>query len=434
MWSLWEVIPILIDGAAIVGILQFVYPGRTEIRKLLLGAIALYVISEICFMITNTDIEVVAWSTMLLIVIISLISRKGSFSSRLLAAVITILIIFTLRYCIRYGCAIIFNQRWIGKSYHYVILSLNRLGSLFYYIITGVCESLVCWLLYKKRNEEISFSGREEYILSIIISIVVALATRLFFGLYRSFSLELLEICLITAILFLLIFAFASLILTRTMIKQKTTQNNHEKISLENQLLSSSYEHIVLKNEELLKQRHNFIKHLNVIRNLQLNEVYNYVDNLLKSTKEPILKSHTGDPYVDAVLNSKIDEMKEKNIDFRYSVGLPKPINISSSDICSILYNLIENAIEACEKIEDENKRVVELSINHKGQFITFVCRNSILPHSVSFEDLNHSTKKSYGHGFGIMSIKECAARNGGSVSYSFEEDFLTCKVMLQTD
>ena len=434
MWSIWDVIPILVDGAAIIWMLQFIYASKIAKKKNIVLGIALYIAVEISLLINGIDIEIISWITILLIICISMIIRNGAFSSRLLAAVITILIIFTLRHCFRYGCAILFNQRWMGKSSHYVVLSLNRTGRSLYYFLTSICEILICWLLYRKRNDKVSFSRREEWILSAVILVVVALATRLFFGLYRSFSLELLEICLITAILFLLIFAFASLILTKTMITQKIDQYNHEKIKLENQVLSSSYEQIVLRNEALLKQRHNFAKHLNVIRNLRFDEAGTYIDDLLKNTREPLIKSYSGDPYVDAVLNSKIEEIEEKKIDFQFAVDIPKPIDLSTSDICSILYNLIENAIEACEKIKEPEQRSIDLSISHKGQFIAFVCRNSILPQSVHHEDLYHSTKKASGHGFGIMSMKDSAERNGGSITFDIEENYLTVKVILNTE
>ena len=116
MWSIWDVIPILVDGAAIIWMLQFIYASKIAKKKNIVLGIALYIAVEISLLINGIDIEIVSWITILLIICISMIFRNGAFSSRLLAAVITILIIFTLRHCFRYGCAILFNQRWMGKS------------------------------------------------------------------------------------------------------------------------------------------------------------------------------------------------------------------------------------------------------------------------------------------------------------------------------
>ena len=430
MWYPWEVIPITIEGFLVSGLLRFVYNKRAiNMTRQLFGAV-IYIMAVLWLRWMRFDFEIVAWCTIVLVIGLSVSVLEGSLSSKCFAAALSVLILFIIQYTVRYGCSLLFNQRWRGRSSQIVILSLNQAGTMTYYVFIELCYCFIVWVLYHKPKSDVLFQKREEWLLTGIILSAVSLSTGLFYGAFRYTSLHILEFCMITAVLIVLLFAFIMVLLFSSLIKQRNKQYQWEKVLLENQILSASYEQIVLKNEELMKQKHDFKKHLMVIRNMDASDSRTLIEQLLNDSSKPVLKVYSGDPYIDAVINSKIDEMTRNRITYQYSIDVPKPLNISPSDICIILFNLIENAIEACEKIDECKKRFIELSISRKGQYVAIVCRNSITPGSVTEAALHHSTKKEQGHGFGLVCIKECAECNGGSISFDIEEEQLTTKVL----
>lgn len=434
MWYPWEVIPVTIEAFAVLGILQCVYTRNALDRKRWLCSALIYIAAIESLMLMHVDIEIVAWSKIAIIFILSPLVRRGSFSSKCFSASLTVLILLSVQYSIRYGCSLIFNTRWSGKTAHFVLLSLNERGTIIYYAIADVCYCLAFWFLHQKGTASTVFQEKEDRILTGICIGAELLTTRLFFGLYRLTTPQLLEFCMIISVLITLLFAFGFVLFFASMIKQRNEKYQREKISLENNALTKSYEQVVLTNKQLLKQRHDFTKHLHVIRNMDAQDIQKYVSDLLNIKTDPLLRSYSGDPYVDAVLNSKVDEMSERGIDFKYSVDLPKPLSIPPSDICVILYNLLENAIEACERIDDPGKRSIDLSISQKGQCIIMICQNAILPDSVSYKDLYHSLKNDDTHGYGLLNIKNSAERNGGSLLFEINENMFVSKVMMMTE
>lgn len=431
MWYPWEVIPITIEGFLVAGLFSHVYNKRKLALTRQLFVAVFYIMVVLCLRWMRIDFEIVAWCTIVLVIGLSVLVLEGSLSSKCFAAALTVLILFMIQYTVRYGCSLLFNQRWQGRSSQIVILSLNQAGTMTYYILIELCYGLIVWVLNHNPKSNFLFHKKEEWLLTGIILLSVSLSTGLFYGAFRYTSLHILEFCMITAVLFVLLFAFIMVFLFSSLLKQRNKQYQWEKVLLENQILSASYEQIVLKNKELMKLKHDFIKYLTVIRNMDVSDSHKFIDQLLNDSSKPVLKVYSGDPYIDAVINSKVDEMTENDITFQYSIDIPKPLNISPSDICIILFNLIENAIEACSKIDECKKRFIELSIRRKGQYVAIVCRNSVTLGSVTQAGLNHSTKKEQGHGFGLVSIRECAECNGGSITFDIEEEQVTIKVLL---
>lgn len=219
--------------------------------------------------------------------------------------------------------------------------------------------------------------------------------------------------------------------LSRSLSRERTERQEKNTILLTNKTLISSYEQIVSKNEELRKIGHDFLRHLSVMRQMQEKEIHNYIDDLLQKKDGIIPISHTGDPYLDAVLNTKMKEMEEKQIPFEYSINLPKRLEIAPSDLCAILMNQLDNAIEASEKLDPASRRI-SLSIQKKGGTVAIICRNRITPGSVQNEDLKHHTKqKGEEHGYGILNIQTCVECNGGTYANEIDYDLFVSKVLL---
>lgn len=140
---------------------------------------------------------------------------------------------------------------------------------------------------------------------------------------------------------------------------------------------SEQYNMITEKIEKTRKSRHDIHHHVNVVYQLakenKIEQLIDYLEeyNKIDSTKEPMV--YCNNSTVDAILNHYILLAKDNGIEVHLNVALPEELKIRDTDLCIVIGNLLENAIEASEK--EENKRI-KLRINRSNEYICMLVSN----------------------------------------------------------
>lgn len=138
----------------------------------------------------------------------------------------------------------------------------------------------------------------------------------------------------------------------------------------------------------------------------------------------------TGDVMVDAILNSKLNLISSHNIPVNAKATVPENLSLSPLELCVIIGNLMDNALEACLRIEDPQARFIRIYMGlHRGQFYLSVT-NSAPPLRRKGGDYL-STKSGQSHGFGLMRIDRITARCGGRVNRQSEEGVFATEILL---
>lgn len=156
----------------------------------------------------------------------------------------------------------------------------------------------------------------------------------------------------------------------------------------------------------------------------------NYLNELNKdlTTVDTVLK--TGNVMVDAILNSKISLAQSKNIKVDATAAVPKKIRVSDTDICVIIGNLLDNAIEACCKFEDEDKRFIRIYIGLLKQQLYISVSNSV-GGEIKKEGKIYFTTKNENHGFGLKRIDKIVSKYGGYINRQDETDVFATEIMI---
>ena len=154
---------------------------------------------------------------------------------------------------------------------------------------------------------------------------------------------------------------------------------------------------------------------------LSLNEDLTTVDTVIK----------TGNVMVDAILNSKLSLIKSKGIVVNAKAVVPDKLLVSDVDLCVIIGNLLDNAMEACEKQADESERFIRVFIGVLKKQLYISVTNSVGGELQKVGKSFVSTKKSGNHGFGLMRIDSIAERCGGYVNRQSEPGVFATEVML---
>ena len=117
----------------------------------------------------------------------------------------------------------------------------------------------------------------------------------------------------------------------------------------------------------------------------------------------------------DSVITTAVQKCEQKSIIFECDGILPDKCFIDDISLTCIFSNILDNAIEACEKASGD--KYIKLSIFNKSNCIVINCINSKSQNIKSQENLFKTTKIENGHGFGIKIIKEIVTSYDGVVS-----------------
>ncbi len=144
------------------------------------------------------------------------------------------------------------------------------------------------------------------------------------------------------------------------------------------------------------------------------------------TTVDTVLK--TGNVMVDAILNSKLSLIKSKDITVHAKATVPAELRISEIDLCVIIGNLLDNAMEACLRQAEGEDRFIRVYIGILKQQL-YICVTNSVGGSVKKSGKTYlSTKAEASHGFGLMRIDHLADKYHGYVNRQSEEGALQPK------
>ena len=171
-------------------------------------------------------------------------------------------------------------------------------------------------------------------------------------------------------------------------------------------------------NAKLFHDLHN---HIGVLRQFLTLEKYGeavrYLDELQAPVRNLTATVWTGDETADYLINSKAAMAEEAGIRFQAHVEFPRRTNIRSVDLCTILGNLLDNAIEAARQVPDPSGRTVALTIRRIHQMLVIKVENSFSSAPVQENGELKTTKTEGGlHGWGLKSAQTAAGKYDGMV------------------
>ena len=196
---------------------------------------------------------------------------------------------------------------------------------------------------------------------------------------------------------------------------------------MRNDMLEVSYQSLRKAYDENRMMYHDFKNHLLVINQLlqekRTKEVLEYINTCIHWTLTINQRVETGCKIIDIIVNCKIADAIDKDIDFKYEIDYIGEICIKDNDMCALLANLLDNAIEACEKIEKEERRIY-LRIKKKNEMLLIWIENSKEDRKLAKRDFFRTCKENKElHGLGMKSIDNVIKKYDGHKEYEILKD-----------
>ncbi len=182
------------------------------------------------------------------------------------------------------------------------------------------------------------------------------------------------------------------------------------------------YERVVRKMETIREYRHDMRHHLAVIKGLadqgECDKITEYTSKLNKTLCEPQDLIYCKNPELNAVLSEYIGRAERAGCRVTRSFILPEALPFEESDVCLVLANAIENAINACSGLPEE-KRYINISAKFEDghRLIVLVenpCSDTLLFDENRLPVIDENDERSDEHGIGLRSVKRVTEKYNG--------------------
>ncbi|MEA4919651.1 MAG: GHKL domain-containing protein [Clostridiaceae bacterium] len=189
------------------------------------------------------------------------------------------------------------------------------------------------------------------------------------------------------------------------------------------------YRNLEQEQFQVRRLRHDMANHLQTMSALPEPQLRDYLNELIHSPVMNHTQKSCENRIANIVLASKTAIMEQHQIRSEVEVSVPQKISIQDSDLCAVFANSLDNAIEACDKLPEDQRHISIKARTDKGLFVLKV-QNSSCEKIVLENGTPVTTKQDkHSHGFGLAGIREIAARYGGSVEITEEEGMFTLLV-----
>ena len=192
-------------------------------------------------------------------------------------------------------------------------------------------------------------------------------------------------------------------------------------------------------NSNIRKLKHDIKNHLMCIREYAVRKEFDgaigYIDDILNG--ENYLKNNseinTGNIVVDTLLNYKKSVMEKSDIKLNLRIEIPQKLKFNDADICVILGNCLDNSIEAVRKLDDVEKREINVDLVYRKESLLIrisnpfsgVVKKNIMGNPVTTKSDEEN------HGMGLGSVKNAVSKYNGVMNISTDNNMFKVQILL---
>lgn len=200
----------------------------------------------------------------------------------------------------------------------------------------------------------------------------------------------------------------------------------------QNDLTNRQCEEINNSYRELRGWRHDYKNHMQVLKihveNKEWEPAIAYISQMNEDLSKVDHVIKTGNVMADAIINSKVSLAKSRKIRLDVTASIPEQLPLSDVEFCVIFGNLMDNTIEACEKIADQGDRFIRIYIGlFKKQFYISITNSTNQKHRIQ----KYYSLKGEGHGFGLYRIDKIIQEKHGYLNRQDEPGVFATEIML---
>lgn len=194
------------------------------------------------------------------------------------------------------------------------------------------------------------------------------------------------------------------------------------------------YEYLERREEATKKFRHDIRGQMETLESMiekkSYDEINSYFEQINMQIEKLGNKVSVNNGIADAVINKYYNEAVSKGIDINVSGKLPSTCDIDAYDLCTILSNVLSNAVEAAEKTDN---RKITLDCRYSEDDIIIIAKNTYVDMGQFDGDEFITTKADReNHGYGLKNIRDAVKRNNGMLKIETEDNMFCMTIVLE--
>lgn len=200
--------------------------------------------------------------------------------------------------------------------------------------------------------------------------------------------------------------------------------------AFESEILQKYYAEVENMYTKMRGWRHDYRHHIQTMKihaaNGEFEDVVKYLDLLDDDLTNVETVIRTGNRMADAILNSKLSLAAERKIKVKARAEIPVSLTVSELDLCIVIGNLLDNAMEACMELPEE-ERLIRIYMEMKGNYLYLALTNT----AAGAKQRRFLSTKGEGHGFGIARVDAIVKKYGGYVTRASEDEAFSTEILL---
>jgi len=211
-------------------------------------------------------------------------------------------------------------------------------------------------------------------------------------------------------------------------------KHTNQIIRMRDTLIEQKYEQLKQLNEEIQIARHDWKNHLLAIHSMMKEEKYDELEEYLSEITDMVSVQQalvvSGNSLLDAILNQKADKAMEKNIQIKVQCDCLNGLKLAEKDSFILIANLLDNAIEAAEKVVDNPW--IDIRIIRNKSMLLIRISNSISKKPRKLLERFMTDKKDVKqHGFGMLSVERIVKRYEGEMDTVYDDNRFEVSIMI---
>lgn len=234
------------------------------------------------------------------------------------------------------------------------------------------------------------------------------------------------EICVLTA---LSIFATGFYVfgMDKIYLEQRKSVRYHSQLAV--------YKMLEEQDSQAERLRHDMKNHIIALSGLLESKEWEKMDEYLRSMKDSgdlgACEEVTGNRVVDALLYQKRKIAERKNIIWECDVQMPKTCGISEFDLCVLFGNLLDNAIEVCERLQDDKAVQPFITIQARAIKKCFLLEVKNSANMTDKQGTGFTNQKTKGQGIGLLNISDMVHQYNGAMNIEAENGIFVISILV---
>lgn len=191
------------------------------------------------------------------------------------------------------------------------------------------------------------------------------------------------------------------------------------------------YRSLEEENYRMHKIKHEYSRHMMAVRELCCSddsEAYKYADTWLNNSVKPETAIDCGNKIVSILIASAYERASLKNIGFKWEGKVPENKNLSKNELCELIGNILDNAVDECERITANSYTYIKFMVNRNKLLI--ISENTCQNKNIGYNENMPSSKEGH-HGYGMENMKAIVKKHYGNMEWWAEDNIFHIKIII---